>query len=112
VQNQLQTQAPNSNYFPTTSIQPPLAIILHLARRIDDVRHSQARACVLWLVGQFSEAESKESGGGVAVGPEGIAGWAPDVLRKVAKTFSQEVCSVYNVLITLILANLRCRLLK
>lgn len=43
----------------------------------------------MWLVGQFSEVESKRSGS-VDVGPEGVAEWAPDVLRKTAKTFSQE----------------------
>ena len=69
-------------------MRPPLAIISHLASRIDDIRHSQARACVLWLVGQYCEVEAKGSEGG---GPEGIADWAPDVLRKAAKTFSSEV---------------------
>ena len=89
MQIQLQTQSINQTSL-TASTQPPLAIISHLARRINHIRHSQARACVLWLVGQFSEVESKRSGS-VDVGPEGVAEWAPDVLRKTAKTFSQEV---------------------
>lgn len=72
-------------------MQPPLAIISHLARRVDDIRHSQARGCVLWLVGQYSEAETKESGSEIDGSPEGIAEWAPDVLRKTARTFIQEV---------------------
>jgi AP-3 complex subunit beta len=76
---QTQLQVPSS---PSGSTQPPLAIISHLARRIDDIRHSQARACVLWLVGQYSEMDTNG---------EGIADWAPDVLRKTAKTFGNEV---------------------
>jgi len=50
---------------------------------------------VLWLVGQFSGVESKD------VSLEGVAEWAPDVLRKVAKTFGQEVCNIYNIPTTL-----------
>lgn len=82
---QIQLQAANTTL--TVSAQPPLAIISHLARRIDDIRHSQARACVLWLVGQYSELPSKSTPDSV----EGIAEWAPDVLRKVAKTYTEEV---------------------
>ncbi|KIM84396.1 hypothetical protein PILCRDRAFT_818757 [Piloderma croceum F 1598] len=88
---QTQLQVPSSSLIPSSSTQPPLAIISHLARRIDDIRHSQARACVLWLVGQYSEMDTKEPGGG---GLEGIADWAPDVLRKTAKTFSNETTEV------------------
>lgn len=72
-----------------TSSEALLAIISHLARRIDDIRHSQARACVLWLVGQYSEAQTQANG--TNNGPEGVVEWAPDVLRKTAKTFGQEV---------------------
>lgn len=75
----------------TSSMQPPLAIIAHLARRIDDIRHSQARACVLWLVGQYSEVQSK----GMSDSLDGVVEWAPDVLRKVAKTFNQEVSNPF-----------------
>lgn len=62
-------------------------IISHLARRIDDIRHAQARACVLWLVGQYSSSEEHSTA------PEGVAEWAPDVLRKATKTFATEVGS-------------------
>ncbi|KAG5646111.1 hypothetical protein DXG03_004350 [Asterophora parasitica] len=82
VQMQLAATTSFSTETPTTS--SPLTIISHLARKIDDIRHAQARACVLWLVGQYSA--SNEPG----PGPEGVSEWAPDVLRKVAKTFAQE----------------------
>ncbi|KAG6892298.1 hypothetical protein C0992_001022, partial [Termitomyces sp. T32_za158] len=68
---------------PGTS-QAPLKIIAQLARKIDDIRHAQARACVIWLVGQYAPSGDK------GPGPEGVADWAPDVLRKTAKTFAQE----------------------
>jgi AP-3 complex subunit beta len=66
-----------------------LTVISHLARRIEDIRHPHAKACVLWLVGQFSATgrEETESGLGAA------ADWAPDVLRKSAKSFRNEVLS-------------------
>ena len=68
------------------SPQSPFTIIALLARRIDDIKHPQARACVLWLVGQYSAA----SGSSTVI--EGVADWAPDVLRKFAKSFNAEVC--------------------
>jgi AP-3 complex subunit beta len=92
VQTQLSAQAPIA--FASTS-QSPMSIIAHLARRIDDVKHSQARACVLWLVGQYAATDEK------GPGPEGIAEWAPDVLRKVAKSFGQEAALVKLQTVTL-----------
>ncbi|EGN98995.1 hypothetical protein SERLA73DRAFT_168569 [Serpula lacrymans var. lacrymans S7.3] len=62
----------------------PLSIISSLAGKIDDVRHPQAKACVIWLVGQY--CVTQESGTFF----EGIADWAPDVLRKSARSFSSE----------------------
>ena len=79
VQKQLSTPTPTS--FGSTS-QSPLSIIAHLARRIDDIKHAQARACVIWLVGQYAASDER------GPGPEGVAEWAPDVLRKLAKTFA------------------------
>ncbi|KAF9565363.1 hypothetical protein CPC08DRAFT_784525 [Agrocybe pediades] len=75
--------------------QSPLSIIAHLARRIDDIKHAQARACVVWLVGQYAGSEAETSASTATAGmsagcPEGIAPWAPDVLRKLAKSFASE----------------------
>ncbi|KAJ7475683.1 adaptin N terminal region-domain-containing protein [Mycena latifolia] len=78
-----------------TPQQSPLTIISHLARRIDDIRHPQARACVLWLVGQYSASTEPSAG------PEGVVEWAPDVLRKSAKGFSAEPPMVKLQIITL-----------
>lgn len=69
----------------------PLEIISRLARRIDDIRHPKARACVVWLVGQYAASPAPAENGTTSAGPEGIAPWAPDVLRKMAKSFIQEV---------------------
>ncbi len=71
----------------------PLEIISRLARRLDEIRHPKARACVLWLVGQYaaSPETAPEMNGASHVGPEGITPWAPDVLRKAAKSFGEEV---------------------
>ena len=71
------------------SSQSPFTIISLLARRIDDIKHPQARACVLWLVGQYSAAP------GISTVIEGVADWAPDVLRKISKSFNTEVFTLF-----------------
>ncbi|TFK40175.1 adaptin N terminal region-domain-containing protein [Crucibulum laeve] len=91
VQVQLSVAAPTGG----STSQSPLSIISHLARRIDDIKHAQARACVLWLVGQYAQSDEPTAG------PEGIASWAPNVLRKIAKTFGQEASLVKLQIITL-----------
>ncbi|KAG1725360.1 adaptin N terminal region-domain-containing protein [Suillus paluster] len=89
ISTSLLTPVQVSSTSPSTAVaQAPLSIIAQLARRIDDVRHPHARACVLWLVGQYSPA----SGTGTTV--EGVADWAPDVLRKAARSFNTEASLV------------------
>lgn len=95
VQLQLSAQIPMG--LASTSKHSPLSIIAHLARRIDDIKHAQARACVIWLVGQYAADENTKDG----PGPEGIADWAPDVLRKLAKSFASEVTLVKLQVVTL-----------
>lgn len=77
----VQTQLDVNSSSVARTTQSPLSIISHLARRIDDIKHAQARACILWLVGQYGSSNSRD----------GVAEWAPDVLRKTAKTFGNEV---------------------
>jgi len=59
-------------------------IVERLAYRIDEIRHAQARACIVWLVGQYAADDSPN-----AV-VEGVAPWAPDVFRKIAKSYRDE----------------------
>jgi vesicle coat complex subunit len=47
---------------------------------VDKVTVPAARASILWLIGEYSDRISK---------------LAPDVLRKMAKTFQDEVCRDY-----------------
>jgi AP-3 complex subunit beta len=72
-------------------------IIGSLARRFDTIRHPAARACVLWLVGQYAMAPVSTATNGDRTSSDtvipGVHDWAPDVLRKVAKSFADEVCS-------------------
>ena len=51
-------------------------IITHLARLVDDISVPMARASILWLIGEYSDR---------------IPDIAPDVLRKMAKAFIDEV---------------------
>ena len=83
-------QAQMHDATPAGSSSAPLTIVERLAYRIDEIRHSQARACVVWLVGQYAADDSP----GAVV--EGVAPWAPDVLRKVAKSLREEVRSCHR----------------
>ena len=51
-------------------------IIIHMAKLVDFITVPQARASILWLLGEYSDRVPKI---------------APDVLRKMAKTFINEV---------------------
>lgn len=53
-------------------------IIRHMARLMDSIAVPQARASILWLLGEYSQL---------------VSTIAPDVLRKVAKTYVAEVIS-------------------
>ncbi|KAL5503884.1 APL6 [Sanghuangporus vaninii] len=68
----------------------PLRIISDLASRIDEIRHASARACIIWLVGQYADRGVDTVNPTEGNGLNGIALWAPDVLRKIAKTFPIE----------------------
>src|SRR6266545_6781199 len=94
VQFELSSQAPLPHS--SSSTHSPLSIIAHLARRIDEIRHPQARACVVWLVGQYAGVGV---GGGIGGGV--VADWAPDVLRKLAKSFGTEASIVKMQVVTL-----------
>lgn len=51
-------------------------IISQMSRLMDTITVPQARASILWLLGEYSEL---------------VPNIAPDVLRKMAKSFVQEV---------------------
>jgi len=82
VQNQLSSTVQGMT---SSSRETSLSIIAHLSRKIDEIKNMHARACIIWLVGQYAASNNPTSG------PEGISEWAPDVLRKTARTFGQEV---------------------
>ena len=53
-------------------------IIIHMAKLVDYIAVPQALASILWLLGEYSDR---------------VPMIAPDVLRKMAKTFITEVCT-------------------
>lgn len=53
-----------------------------MARLLDSIMVAQARAAILWLLGEHSQK---------------VPRIAPDILRKMAKTFSDEVNSHIHV---------------
>ena len=55
-------------------------IIIHMAKLVDFITVPQARASILWLLGEYSDRVPKI---------------APDVLRKMAKTFINEVLTIF-----------------
>ncbi|KAK4872253.1 hypothetical protein RN001_016377 [Aquatica leii] len=58
-----------------TQAADPKEIIIHMTRLLDSITVAQARAAILWLLGEHCG---------------GVPQIAPDVLRKLAKTFSDE----------------------
>ncbi|EFA11431.2 AP-3 complex subunit beta-2 [Tribolium castaneum] len=58
-----------------TQAADPKEIITHMARLLDSITVAQARAAILWLLGEHSQK---------------VPNIAPDILRKLAKTFSDE----------------------
>lgn len=70
IKNLLQTQA--ADHF---------EIISQMAKLIDFITVAAARASILWLIGEYSEKVPKI---------------APDVLRKMAKSFIDEVISILS----------------
>ncbi|KAG8846034.1 AP-3 complex subunit beta [Serendipita sp. 411] len=85
------------------SVQTPAEIVASLAHQFDDVRHPRAKACVLWLVGQYAAAAVATTAttattatakdgvqAQVQVVP-GVENWAPDVLRRAVKSFAHDV---------------------
>lgn len=59
-----------------TQAADPKEIITHMARLLDSITVAQARAAILWLLGEHSQK---------------VPLIAPDVLRKMAITFGDEV---------------------
>ena len=89
VQNQL---SPNSQ--PQYHSFSPYHVVSSLAAKLPDIKHPAARACVVWMVGQYAAVDTAELSANT-VGLDGVAYWAPDVLRQVVKSFVQEVgCSL------------------
>ncbi|TEB25157.1 ARM repeat-containing protein [Coprinellus micaceus] len=77
--------------------QAPLTIIARLAKQFEDIKHAEARACVVWLVGQYAAAVP----GSKATAIEGMTDWAPDLLRKCARSFVNEAPLVKMQIVTL-----------
>jgi AP-3 complex subunit beta len=72
-----------------------LSTIASLAHRLDEIKNPEAKACAIWLVGQYSSSPASAS-------PfAGVAEFAPDVLRKCIKTFLTEPASVKLQIVTL-----------
>ncbi|THU96338.1 hypothetical protein K435DRAFT_858648 [Dendrothele bispora CBS 962.96] len=105
VKNLVQAQLSQSQFTNHATSSSSISIISHLASKIDTIRHPAARACVIWLVGQYCNISSSNPNGTSVVGTGGsetpLADWAPDVLRKSAKSFIQEDTIVKLQIITL-----------
>jgi AP-3 complex subunit beta len=69
----------------TDTTQSPLSLVSKLAQRIEEFHHPQAKACVIWLVGQYAPDNT------TSAGVSSMMSWAPDTLRRTAKAFVTEV---------------------
>lgn len=72
----------------SSSTTRPQKLVARLAKQLDGITNARARASVFWLVGQYAASEAESQ---LGQGWEGVVVWAPDVLRKGVKGFTQEV---------------------
>ncbi|KAG8701121.1 AP-3 complex subunit beta, partial [Ceratobasidium sp. 395] len=77
-------------------------VVRTLARRVEEIKHPEARACVVWLVGQYAPDTAGGNRSPLAI--DGVTEWAPDVLRIMAKRFPNEASADASKLATLNLA--------
>ncbi|KAG8907999.1 AP-3 complex subunit beta [Tulasnella sp. 403] len=63
------------------------SVVARLASHFDTIKNPEARACILWMVGQYCWRSSDGPIEGMPPDLSGIEPWAPDVLRKAAKEF-------------------------
>ncbi|WVQ93440.1 hypothetical protein IAU59_000514 [Kwoniella sp. CBS 9459] len=85
---QSQSQSQSSSISP--NIPAPQTLVARLAKQLDGITNSKARASVYWLVGQFAASDPSQDGDKQGLGWEGMALWVPDILRKGVKGFVQE----------------------
>ncbi|KAG9014073.1 AP-3 complex subunit beta [Tulasnella sp. JGI-2019a] len=67
-------------------------VVSALAFHFDNIRSPQARACLLWMVGQYSRRPESAPALARAM-PESLVRvepWAPDILRKAVRTFKEQ----------------------
>ena len=67
----------------------PITVVSRLAYLIDDIKHPKSRSCAVWLVGQYACLKTAKINA-----LDGIAEWAPDVLRRTCKSFPHEVSGI------------------
>ncbi|KIR70711.1 AP-3 complex subunit beta [Cryptococcus deuterogattii CA1014] len=84
-----------------SSMSSPQLLVARLAKGLDTIVSPKARASVYWLVGQFSAIDPSEESDKKGLGWEGVALWAPDVLRKAIKGFTNESVSAKLQILTL-----------
>lgn len=70
------------------TLSSPERLVARLARQLDNISNASARASVFWLVGQFAADDSPDTSMGLKW--DGVAPWAPDILRKGVKNFTLE----------------------
>lgn len=69
----------------------PVTVVSRLAYLIDDIKHPKSRSCAIWLVGQYACLKTAKIDA-----LDGIAEWAPDVLRRTCKSFVHEVSDIHT----------------
>ena len=74
----------------TNLLPDPQRLVARLARGLDGITNSKARASVYWLVGQYAGVADNKG-----MGWDGVASWVPDVLRKGVKGFATEASLLF-----------------
>ncbi|WWC87906.1 uncharacterized protein L201_002806 [Kwoniella dendrophila CBS 6074] len=80
----------SSSLTSTSTLPTPQKLVAKLAKQLDGIINSKARASVYWLVGQFAASDAAKESEKQGLGWEGIELWVPDILRKGIKGFTDE----------------------
>ncbi|KAG8973912.1 AP-3 complex subunit beta [Tulasnella sp. 425] len=68
-------------------------VVASLASHYDNISHPEARACILWMVGQYARASDQRSTP-MPESLQAIEPWVPDILRKGVKSFKSDPSAV------------------
>lgn len=67
-------------------------MVASLASQFDNITHPEARACIIWMVGQYARVVDPKTP--MPESLRAVEPWVPDILRKAVKSFEVDVSTL------------------